>query len=129
MNRTLSILLFFSLLISGCTFTQKIRDGKTAYEQKQFSVAIPMLQKEYKKAKTRVEKGKIAFMMAESYRRTNRNEEAINWYYNAYEYQFGIDALREYAFALKRNEQYTEAQEAFKNLGIERYKICCVLKN
>jgi peptidoglycan-associated lipoprotein len=119
MNRILSLLILLCLSFAACTFTQKIRDGETAYERKQFSVAITMLSKEYKKAKTKVQKGQIAFMLAESYRRTNQNEKAIDWYYNAYNYQYGVDALKEYAYALKRNEQYKEAENAFKELGIE----------
>lgn len=120
MNKThFTLFAFVILFLAGCKYTQKIRDGRTAFDRKQFSVAIPMLEKEYKKTKSRVEKGKIAFMIGESYRKTNQSEKSINWYLSAYDYQAGVDALKEYAHALKRNEQYTEAKEAFKNLGIE----------
>jgi peptidoglycan-associated lipoprotein len=112
-------LLVFSLLISGCTYTQKIKDGKTAYERMQYAVAVKMLTKEYNKAKSRLEKGKIAYLLGDSYRRMNNNEASIPWYQTAYDNQYGIDALKQYAFALKQNEQYKEAAEAFKNLGLE----------
>lgn len=114
-------LFFFSflLLISACTYTQKIKDGRTAFERKQYSVAIPFLKKEYEKEKSKVEKGQLAFLIGESYRRMNRPKESISWYETAYNYQFGLDALKQYAFALKQSEQYTEAMDAFKNLGIE----------
>jgi len=58
-------------------------------------------------------------MIGESYREMNQIEQAIPWYKQAYDYSYGFEALREYAYALKQNEQYAEAQEAFKNLGIE----------
>ena len=107
------------ILISSCNFTQKITDGATAVERKQYKVAVELLDKEYKKSKSRVEKGKIAFLLGESYKNLNKSKQSIQWYLTAYENSYGVESLREYAFALKRNEQYKEAMEAFKNLGIE----------
>lgn len=107
------------VMIGACQYTQKIRDGKTAYERKQFSVAVPMLEKEYKKADTRLEKGKLAFLLGESYKELNQSPQSIEWYRIAYDNQYGVDALKEYAYSLKRNEQYEEAIKAFKELGIE----------
>lgn len=112
------IALAFSLIFS-CKYTQKITDGKMAFERKQYSVAIDMLNKEYKKAKSRVDKGKIAFLLGESYKFTNKNSSAIQWYKTAFDNQYGVDAMKEYAFALKKNEQYVEAMAAFKELGFE----------
>lgn len=90
-----------------------------AFERKQFSVAAEMLKTEFKKTKSRVEKGKIAFKIGESYRRMNQIEKASGWYLTAYDNQYGVDALKEYAYSLKRSQQYKEAGQAFKNLGIE----------
>ncbi len=119
MTKILTSTLFFSLLIVSCTFVQKIKDGTTAFERKQYSVAIPMLKSDHKKAKSRVEKGKIAYLVAESYTNLNENKNAIEWYLTSYEDGYGVDALKGYAFGLKQNEQYKEAMEAFKNLGLE----------
>jgi len=118
MKNTL-LLLFTLLFLYSCAFTQKIKNGKAAYDRKQFAVAIPMLKKEYNKSKSRIEKGKLAMMLGDSYTRTNQSEEAIPWYLSAYDYQFGEAALKAYAYALKRNQQYEEAKKAFKELGIE----------
>ena len=85
---------------------------------KQYAVATQMLEKEYNKAKTRVEKGKLALLIGESYKELNQSEQSIRWYKIAYDNQAGLDALREYAFALKRAEQYKEAMQAFKDLGM-----------
>jgi outer membrane protein OmpA-like peptidoglycan-associated protein/tetratricopeptide (TPR) repeat protein len=111
--------LSIALFIGGCTYVQKIKDGTTAFDRKQYKKAITMLKSEYKKEKSRVEKGKLAFYLGESYKFTNQSEEAIPWYMTAYENSYGTDALEEYAYALKRTQQYKEAIQAFKDLGNE----------
>jgi len=90
-----------------------------AFERKQFAVAAKMLPEEYTKEKSRVSKGKIAFKLGESYKRMNQNEQSIEWYKTAYDNSYGIEALKEYAFALKKAGRYKEAKIAFKELGIE----------
>ena len=120
MNKNLLLLLFgICTMVFACKYTQKITDGKTAFERMQYAVATEMLQKEFQKEKSRVEKGKIAFLLGESYKKINKNSSAIQWYKTAYDNQFGIDALKEYAYALKKNEEYGEAKRAFKELGLE----------
>lgn len=120
MKKILFLTLTLSLLVSiGCTYIIKIKDGKTAYERKQYAVATTYLQKEYAKAKSTVEKGKIAFMLGESFRQLRNDSKALQWYKTAYDNGAGVDALKEQAYTLKRQEQYKEAAEAFKQLGIE----------
>lgn len=108
-----------STAIVACTYTQKIRDGQTAFERKQYKVAIPFLKREYNRAKSRIEKGQIAFLLGESYANTYQHTESIDWYQIAYDNQYGTDALKQLAYAYKHNEQYEDAKDAFKNLGIE----------
>lgn len=112
---TTLLLLLLPLLVSA----QKIKDGRLAFDRRQYAVAVELLEKEYKKEKSRVEKGKLAFMIAESYRQMHQSPNSITWYGIAYDNQYGFEALREYAFALKRNQQYEEAMAAFKELGLE----------
>jgi tetratricopeptide (TPR) repeat protein len=114
-------LLLFALLLgfSSSAFSQKPRDAASAFSSKQYHAAIPLLSKDYGKAKTRAEKGKIAFQLGECTRVLGRDEQALDWYQKAYDNQYGVDALREVSFALKRLERYAEAKESFKNLGIE----------
>lgn len=114
-----SSLLLLVLLTSGCTYTQKVKDGHFAYDRKQYSVAVDLLDKEFKKEKSRVEKGKIAFLIGESLRNMNQPLPASEWYKTAYDNAYGVDALREYAYSLKAAEQYDEAMKTFKELGIE----------
>ncbi len=119
MMRWASLLSLLLLAFSFQGYGQKIKDGNTAFERKQYHTAIPLLSKAYEKAPTRLEKGKIAFKLAECYRILTRDEQAADWYQKAYDNQFGVDALRELAFCQKRLERYEEAKETFKNLGIE----------
>lgn len=107
------------IFLTACTYTQKIKDGRTAFERKQYAVATRFLEKEYNKAKTRLEKGKLAYLLGESYKELNRSEQSIQWYQKAYDNQAGVDALKEYAYGLKKAERHKEAMQAFKDLGIE----------
>ncbi len=106
-------------LLGGCTYTAKITDGATAVDRKQYDVAVPMLQREYKRAKTRTETGAIAMDLAISYRETGSDEQAAEWFQTAYDNGVGPEALREKAEALKRLERYEEAIQAFTDLGFE----------
>ena len=122
MNKQLIInVLFFaiSIFVTSCAYTEKVRDGKTAYERKQYQVAIPMLEKEFRKESSRAERGKIASLIAESYQKSGKTERAVDWFKTAADNQAGAEALRNYANALKFTEQYTGAIEAYKNLGVE----------
>jgi len=106
-------------LLASCTYTQKVKDGNFAFERKQYAVAAGLLQKEYNKEKSRVAKGQRAFLIGESYRMMNNPTSASPWYKIAYDNNYGVDALREYAFSLKAAGEYDEAMTTFKELGIE----------
>ena len=122
MRFILSITCFISIVCFaniGCNYTIKVKDSKTAFELKQYANAATFGQKEFTNAKTKVEKGKIAFLVAESYREMHNDTKAQTWYKTAYDNGSNLDALREYTYCLKRSENYKEAAEAFKTLGIE----------
>ena len=113
MNTKTRFLFLFSLcstLLVFCTYTVKIKDGHTAYDRKQFAVAAPMLEKEIGRAKTRNEKGRLAFELAESYRRTGQDEKSLDWYKAAYDNNFGPEALKGYSYALKKLEREPAAR-------------------
>ena len=101
------ITILFSMLcmaIIGCNYTIKVKDSKTAFDLKQYANAATFGQKEFANAKTRVEKGKIAFMIADSYRELHNDTKAQTWYKTAYDNGSNLDALREYTYCLKRSE-------------------------
>ena len=112
-------LIGLGLLLVTCNYTLKIKDGTTAYEQKQFAVAIPMLQKEQARAKTRKERGQLAYLLGDAYRRNGNDEQSLEWFKVASSNNFGPDALKAQAFALKKLERYDTARDAFTALGIE----------
>lgn len=107
------------LLLSACTYTLKIKDGRTAYERKQFAVAVPMLEKEFQKAPNRREKGQLAYLLGNAYTKIGKYEKALFWFDAAVTNNFGTEALRARAFALKTLERYADARAAFVNLGLE----------
>ncbi len=113
------ILFVLMLHLAACAYTEKVRDGKTAFERKQFQVAIPMLEKEFRKEKSKVQRGKTAFLLAESYRKAGKIEQSVDWYKTAYDNSYGAEALRGYAQGLKFTEQYAAAIQSYKELGLE----------
>lgn len=116
--RTLFLALFL-LTLAACSYTLTVKDGRTATERKQYATAIPMLEKEFVRAKTRTEKGQLAYLLADSYRRTGQDAQALTWFKTAYDNNYGPEALKAYAYGLKKLERYPEAAATFKELGIE----------
>ena len=114
--RILFILLTLSFF-TACTYTERIKDGDTAYERKQFAVAITMLNKEYPKAKDSRERGKKAYQLAESYRRTNQYDKAAEWYEKASRERYSPDAPLKQAQMLQQAQLYDDAVSAFRTAG------------
>ncbi len=115
---------FVFILIStfyffSCSYTLKIKDGQTAYQKKYYPLAIELLQKEFNKTKLRTEKSKKAFLIGESCNAIEQLDNAKKWYKIASDNSYGPDAMREYAYVLKKQEDYNNAVEVFKNLGSE----------
>lgn len=105
------------LSLTACTYTERIKDGKTAYARKQFNVAIPMLEAEFNKAKDSQEKGEAAYMLGESYRRTHQTQAASDWYKRAQTQRYGKDTDLKYARMLQQLQDYDEARKAFQSAG------------
>ena len=61
--KTWTTLALILSLIFSCKYTQKITDGKMAYERKQYSVAVDMLSKEIRK------------VVQQSWERKTKNEQ------------------------------------------------------
>lgn len=84
-----------------------------------YAEAIPLLKKQFKREKSRTEKGKIAFMLAESYSATGDIDEGAVWFRNAYDNNYGPEALERLAECQMQTEQYEEAYKTYKEFGIE----------
>ncbi|MFK7948944.1 MAG: OmpA family protein [Saprospiraceae bacterium] len=115
-TKLFSIAALLTIIVASCTFTQKIKDGTTAYERKQYAVAVQMLPSDFQKADGIDEKSKLATMLADSYRVLNKPDKSKDWFLKSYELTGNPDGLKNYAFALKELEKYNEAAKAFEDL-------------
>ena len=113
----ISLITIFIISSTSCTYTERIKDGKTAYARKQFTVAIPMLLDEFKKAKDINARGETAYMLGESYRRTHQTQAASDWYKRAQTQRYGKDTDLKYARMLQQLQEYDEAYRAYQSAG------------
>lgn len=113
MTNTLRYIFILSVIMFSCVTTQKVEDGKTAYELKQYAIAIDFLKEEYRETKS---KGEIAFLLGDSYNKIQNFEEALAWFKKAVRHDNTPKHLRELAFAYKRNEDYNSAIATFEKL-------------
>lgn len=116
MMKYVSLVCLVIVFGESCSFTQKVRTGMQAYEVKQYSVASQLFEKEYAESRSPQEKAQIAFYEGECYSRLNDPAEAALWYQKAYKDGYGVEAQDRYAGALKRQEKYEEAIQAYDEL-------------
>lgn len=107
------------LTIISCSYTERIKDGQTAYERKQYAVAIDFFSKEFAKESDASAKAKKAFLIAKSYQKINDNAQAADWFKKAQDNGYGSKATIKYAYALKSLEQYELAAQAFRSAASE----------
>lgn len=118
MRYTFLTILFLAVL-AACDVTENIQDGQTAYALKKYQLAAELLQKDFAKAEMPDDKAKIAFQIGESYAANNRYDRAAEWYFQANDLGYGSDALLQYAYMLKAQENYPEALKYFNQYLIE----------
>ena len=110
-NNFLAIALI-ALLFSACAPVYKT--AKERFELGEFNASIPMFEEALKKSQHEHEKGKINFYIAESYRLSNRIEEAVPYYETALEEKYYEDKLAfYYAEALKAAGRYEDAAKQY----------------
>jgi len=120
MRLTIKLLVLIPLLfIFACKYSEKIRDGQTAYERKQYAEAVKLFGKEFTKNKGS-DKAKTAFFIGRSYLQINESEKAAEWFKKAWDLNYGAAAMYQYARTMKQLERYKEAAEAFKSYGREK---------
>lgn len=110
-------------LFAACTLTENIQDGQTAWNLKKYGLAAELLQKDFRKEDPLADKGALAFQIARCYQYTNRPEQAAEWFKTAIEWEYGSDAILQYAYMLKRLENYQDAiTQLNKYIKAEPYK-------
>jgi outer membrane protein OmpA-like peptidoglycan-associated protein len=121
-STAMRLLIFIFLLIpflDSCSYTEKIRDGRTAYERKRYFQASEMLQEEFDLARSNIDRMNIAYLIGESNLKFGNFEEAAKWFKIAYEGGYGASALAAYASCLKQLEKYEEAASTYAKVGEE----------
>ncbi len=113
----LKITTFFCLMfLVSCTVTKKVKDGETAFKYKQYIKATELLQKEYDKSRDPQVKARKAHLLAKSFDFLLDSGEALKWYDIADQLNYSSKSEEELAFALKRNERYSDAFVIFSDL-------------
>lgn len=103
-------------ILSGCNTTKRIKDGTTAYQQKQYAVAIDMLEREISKYEEGEEYAHMAYMLGQSYSNVNDSKASLKWLIQAAKNNYGPPAYYEMAMALKKNERYDDAILTYQRL-------------
>ena len=104
------------LLIAACQVTKKVKDGDTAYQLKQYSVAVDMLEKEYEKAGSKDERLRKSLYLAKSYDYLQNHAASVEWYEKANKIDPKLQVRSDLAEAFKKNDQYEKAYEIYSKL-------------
>ncbi len=121
LRHIISILFFVIILLvmSQCTFTKKVVDGRSAYNLKQYAVAIDYFEEELKNEKDRSVRAQSSFLLAESYRAIKEYAKSIPWYKEAVKQNYGPQAMKQLGLMLKTQENYTAATKIFQQFQKE----------
>lgn len=117
--RTVWVFLFLAAILAGCTTTEKIVDGRSAYDRKRYAQAIQYLLPEYEQARNPQVKSELAFMLGDSYDHIGYYPDAQKWFFEAYDRGYGLQSLLRYADLSGKIGQYSEAGAAYKMLADE----------
>lgn len=97
------------------SWKQAYKKGLRRQKEGEYNFAIEYFQRALAKGGDKHLKGKIHYLIAENYRKSNRSQEAASHYGVALEERFrSKDLLFKYAFALKSKGKYEAAQNLFK---------------
>lgn len=118
-----TILILTFLGLHACSFNQKIKDGESAYERKQFAVAINLLQEEIEETNNEQIKARKAFLLGKSNVQVLEYQEAANWFKMAADLNYGTEALGNLASTYKIMEKYKEAGDLFRKIGQQTGRI------
>lgn len=110
-------LLFATLIISACSSEKAIKKGDKYFAINEFYEAAKYYKRAYSKipAKEKSKRGKVAWKMAESYRKSNYPQRAAGAYQNAIRYKYSDSlAFRHLADAQVENGEYKAAVKNYE---------------
>ncbi len=110
-------LLLISIVLLSCSFNQKIKDGESAFERKQFAVAIDLLEAEIKDTKNENSKARKSFLLGKANMQVLDYDQAAAWFRKAVDLNYGAEALGNLASTLKTMEKYQEAADLYRKIG------------
>ncbi len=129
-KRAFWLLLAFA---SACTFSQKIKDGETAFNRMQYAVATRMLEEEYNASRNEQAKARKAYLLGKSYTRLQEYRLAAEWYEKAAKADYGPEAWGNLGEIYMMAEEYDKAattyemirQKAGSSQDIDRKILIC----
>lgn len=104
------------VLLFSCKTVAKIENGQTAYDLKQYSVAIDMLDEEIKQENDAVKKAEMAFLIGDSYKQIQDIKRSRDWFERSVKSSSSKKNLLALAYAEKQLENYPEAIRQFKKV-------------
>ncbi len=87
-----------------------------AFEIKQYAIAEEKYKQQFEVEDKRQAKATLAFKAGLCSNFMADYKSSLRWFKKAYELDYGPNALEKYGYALKNNEEYVAAQEAFTQL-------------
>ena len=105
-----------TIIIMGCSFSQKIKDGEMAYSRMQYAVAVVMLQDEFEKTRIESAKARKAYLLGKSYLRLQEYSESNEWFVKAANLGYGPEAWGNLGDGLMMTEDYGGAIKAYQTL-------------
>jgi peptidoglycan-associated lipoprotein len=121
MSKYLKPFFIFSLLglfLASCSFGKKVKTGETAYEIKQYAVAVEMLAQEYEESNNTRQRARKAYLLGMSYSYLEENRLAINWLEKAIDKGYGNESLLAIAKAYKKSGDYQASINAYEQLKL-----------
>ena len=103
----------------SCSAPRRIRNADVAIELKKYALGIELLTRDYESSDVKTEKAQLAYKLGDCYSAMSAYGSALKWCKKSYELGQDNKSLLAYAQALKKNEDYKEAQEAFTDLSNE----------
>ena len=108
-------------LLSACTFTKQIKNGETAIDRKQYTLAIELLEEELSESRSKEESARKAYLLGKCYTMINDVDNAANWYDEAVRLDYGPIAYWALANNFKQKESYKQAIGLYQLAGKEGY--------
>lgn len=116
----ITIILYLCIVfvtIFSCTF--KNINPDISFAKKEYAAANKIYLSQYPKINDEKSEAQLAFKIAQCFQYQADYNNSLAWYKIAYEKNYGLKALEQYAYGLKQAEDYDEAIEAFQKLIIE----------